>query len=289
VKKIACLLLCVTLFFGCADFFEFNLFSGLDPIKLPNLENMTTEEALDELEDLIDSDKAIEKIINDEEKQTEYHDYLEETADETSSSTPEQKATAASLLGELTLKTSGAYDVVQGLVGVIADNGAMNLDIFDPNNLENTESIQELVSEILVETLGAEAINDPDIFAEIMQGFIDADAAYDRLGTLAGSDPALVEGVNMGEVVMNAVLASVINEVVKAIEDIDANPPNTPSEAIGELRTFLIGFIANPDSPPANLDGIETVFLDESRNPVGTPEFTNLLNTAGLSNLIQVE
>lgn len=296
MKKAACLIILIIvvtfLFYGCAEFFEFNLFAGLDPVILPDVNTMSTDDALDELGDFVDSDTGIEKIAQEPEKKAEYEEFLTTTAAGTTGASQEQAATAASILGELELKTSGAYDVVQGIVGVLAEQGSMDFTAFDPSTTGSgsEEELQDLLSKVMIDTIGTDVINNEAQFAQVVQGFLAADTAYDQLGTLLGSDPTLLGDTNLGEIVMDAALSSAMTEVIKAItvmDDATGNAIQTNEQAIAELHEFVVGFMNNPDSPPDNLDALGAVFADSARNPVGTPEFTNLLDAAGLSDLIQ--
>lgn len=83
VRKFNVLLILLVMLFvfsGCEEFYTFNLFEGLDYVKMPSAEDLnekSTDEGLDYLDTSISSDSFIDEIADDPEAQEAVVSYLE--------------------------------------------------------------------------------------------------------------------------------------------------------------------------------------------------------------------
>lgn len=204
--KIGILLLILVAFFGCEEFYTFNLFAGLDPVIIKDVNEMSTTEGLDYLGEEIYNESFVTALEEDPETLDEMNDYLENVY--TTSSEPAEVQDAAILAADLQLSTTGASDVVDNIWGSIDDVTSMN-----SGGSSDSSSVQAVVTGVI-----PDSINTPEEMEDLIAGFFAADAAYTALSTSVGTDGADIEpGVTVsGGTVMNAIVTTMIVDIVNS-------------------------------------------------------------------------
>lgn len=243
---------------GCSAFFEFNAFKGLDPVKTPVASDYEGADGLDELETDLSSPAVVDAMTDetvDEIEEMLNDDYLDDGVDN------EEDQQAAILLAELNLVTSSGVEVVNNFVNTL-------VDFFDSTEPPSDEEIAGSLSEIIPE----EVMASPEAFAGLINGFLDANEAYEAFGTsletLAPPDDA-----NLGDVAQKAAVAFVVSSVVDAF----VAAGYTEAEAIG----ILYGIIQDPEgADPALLANLQPPDISEE-NPEAAA-LLNILEAAGL-------
>ncbi len=240
-------LVLVLLLSGCAEMFEFNLFAGLDYVALPTLselEDMEEEEALDLLEESLDSPGYVEELVDDEAALADVQQFLDDSKG-TASTPAEQRFTALS--ADLALKTTGGDELVNNVGSLIDDFGTI---ADDPENF---------LGSFLESVVPEEMMSDQTKFNEMLAGFQSAWTDYDQLG--ANLDGDLPPEVNTGDVAQKALFAYVINEALTNLY-----PPPGGEE--------ILWGIVQGGTPP-----VGGTFTD----PTDNTSVSNLMDASGVS------
>ena len=243
---------------GCSGFFEFNAFKGLDPVKTPVASDYEGAGGLDELETDLTSPAVVDAMTEetvDEIEQMLNDDFLNDGIDDA------EDQQAAILLAELNLVTSSGDEVVNNFVDIM-------VDFYDSTEPPSDEEIAGSLSEIIPE----EVMASPEAFAELINGFLDANEAYEALGTSFETlEPP--DDANLGDVAQKAVMAFIVSTIVDSF----VAGGSTEAEAIA----ILYGIIQDPEgADPATLDNLQPPDISEE-NPEAAA-LMNILDAAGL-------
>ncbi len=203
-------LLLSVLLSGCAEIFEFNLFSSFDRITLPDtkmLENMSETEALDYLTEELSSPVFVEALSGDASALADVEAYL--LAAMADPSTPNGKR-AAILYADLQLKVYGGEDMVNNTVSLLLGD----MQDVDFSSAADAETFLQHHMEGLVPP---EALASRKAFDQMLDGFQAAWTAYDAFAANVDGVPEsgdVPESINMGDVAQKALFAFVINEAL---------------------------------------------------------------------------
>jgi hypothetical protein len=254
------LLLPLLLLGGCAQLFEFNLFQSLDPVPLPTQEElaaMSEGEALNYLGEELASPVFVEKLLEDEAAFASVEDYLEATM--AGSAEPDNRMRAAVLYADLHLVTSGADEAVNNVAALLQQ---------DPGSLDFADeaAVVDFLQALLPDIIPAEALASRQAFDELLSGFQAAWDGYQVFGNGLGADPAVPEGVNLGDVAQKALFSYLVAESLE-----DGRLYASESEARDALWA-----IARGQEPPLPAGAFEDPFA------AGTP-LQNILDAAGIS------
>ncbi len=191
---------------GCAQLFEFNLFSALDGVRLPDkasLEAMPTGEALDYLEEQLSSPKFTDALVNDPDALGDVTAYLDEARG--NADTPEEQR-ATVLYADLKLKTTGGEEVVNNVTSLLTG------DIGNLNFSDQT-SVEDFLSSIMGTIIPPDLLDSRAAFDELLTGFQDAWGAYDQLGANLPANPP-PDSINMGDVAQKALFSFLVAEAL---------------------------------------------------------------------------
>jgi hypothetical protein len=188
----------------CANLFSFNLFEFLDKVKLPDISELESELSTDELLDYLseesESDSFNEALAEDPDTRNDIDAYLDDVG---TNGTDDQRQKALALKGDLSIYTSPAGDFVNNVAGVV----------MDPNFDFQAAPLDSLTN-FIRSAVPPEALVSQAAFNDMLDRFVAADGAYDRLGDeLLVHPPA--EDVNWGSTAQNALVAYVIANAVK--------------------------------------------------------------------------
>jgi len=214
------LLILISLFTGCAELFEFNLFKALDPIKMPDAAMLSEMEAEDGVSGVLDylgselgSPSFIEKLEEEPGSYDAIEDYL---IAHKGNSGDGQKATV--LLADLYLKTTGGEEFVNNSV-----TAAINGD-FDGLSGQNAADFLE---GFLPGIIPSSALSDLSSFTAFLDGLSAANQEYhDFAASLdlvapVGEPDNVPDNVNLGDVVQKAIITQVVVEARSVISDAD--------------------------------------------------------------------
>jgi hypothetical protein len=261
MKRLFWFLLPLLLLGGCAELFEFNLFRSLDPVPLPTraeLEAISEEEALNYLAEELASPVFMEKLREDGTAFSAVDDYL--YASMSGSPDPESRKLAAVLYADLHLAASGAGEAVNNVASLLSlDLGTV--DFADEN------AILDFLEELLPEIIPPEALASQEAFDAILSGFQDAWVGYALFGTELGADPAVSEGINLGDAAQKALFSFMVAEALR---------PGTLYATEEEARAAL--WTAAQGEAPGALTG-SGAFADPFAT--GAP-LQNILDAAGI-------
>lgn len=247
---------------GCAQLFEFNLFQSLDPVEVPTaqeLSAMPEGEALDLLEEELDSASFVDKLVEEEASFAAADGIL--AACMTGSADPENRKRAAVLYADLHLAASEAADAV---------NNASALLSQDPGSLDfaSADDVGDFLQELLPQIFPPEALSSREGFDALLDGFQQAWDGYSAFGGELGADPAVPESVNLGDVAQKAVFSCLLAESLE-----DGSLYGTEEEA----RDAFWAAVSGQEPPAPNGTG---VFADPFEP--GTP-LQNILDAAGFT------
>jgi hypothetical protein len=232
LKVTALLLAPLLLLAGCSAFFGFNAYSSLDKPPTPRLSDYTGAGGLAKLASDLSSKAIVAAMASDPTMVVQLENYLQTTylSSPPLSSVDEQQA--AALLADLNLKTTPGEDLV--------------------NN----------IASVLQSLLPPGATADQATFSAMVNGLLNAEAAYILLGNSAPLPPP---GVNMGDVAQKAAVALMMKTVVHAVALSLAVPDADPSVSV---QMFLlatnqpntISGVSVPDPFPANPPWLVNIF-----------------------------
>jgi len=263
--KICIILLILVAFFGCEEFFTFNLFAGMDPVIIKNVNEMSTTEGLDYLGEEIYNESFITALIEDPNALSEVTGYLTNVYE--SSSEPVEVQEAAILAADLQLNTTGGSDMVGNIWGAIEAVTTMN-----SGGPSDSGSMEAVVAGIIPDSV--ETVED---MQALLEGFFAADAAYTALSDSVGTDGATTApGVSVsGGTVMNAVVTTMIVEMVNSDMIIGDNEEQKIANA---AVVFLA--ISNGEEPSPSLFNSSGSLTMDPLNDAGYA--SNLAGAAGL-------
>lgn len=195
-------ILSASLLASCDAFFETNLFkdAGLGQLKVPSASSLSSA-SLSELESYAESSAFFEELEDDADKQDAVVANLEDQY--ATSADPGTVQGAASLCAEVLLKTSGAFDLVNGVFD--AADEIVGLD-FDAMTSDDITTFVEAA-------LPAEILEDEASFKEAIQALLQADEAYDALGTSILGAGGTASGVDPTLSVQGAIVAALVDGV----------------------------------------------------------------------------
>jgi hypothetical protein len=263
--KIGILILALVAFFGCEEFYTFNLFGGLDPVIIKDLNEMSSAEGLEYLGEEIYNQSFVTTLEEDPVALVEVNDYLANLY--TTSTEPAEVQEAAILAADLQLNTTGGSDMVGNIWGAIDAVTAMN-----SGGTSDSNSVEAVVAGIIPESV--ETVED---MQALLEGFFAADAAYtalnDSVGT-NGTDTAADVTIS-GGTVMNAVVTTMIVEMVNS----DMIIGGTQDEKIANAAIVFLA-ISNGEEPSPSLFDSGANFAIDPLNDAGYA--SNLADAAGL-------
>ncbi len=184
----------VLLMAGCSAFFSANLLQGLDKVKTPSAADYQGAGGLARLAKDLGSPAIVAALKSDPNATAGIVTLLQGII--SGPSLPDSQ-TAAVLLGDLTLKTTSGDQVV---------NNAIELALNPPTN--------PTINDILKDIIPADIAADPVLFANMVNGLIDAEAAYNALGTATPPGTPLPPGTNGGDLVQKATVAYLMDDAV---------------------------------------------------------------------------
>jgi hypothetical protein len=255
-----CLLL-LTVLGGCAEFFTFNLLKSLDPVPLPSPEElaaMPEAEALDYLSQELASPIFVEKLVEDSAVYGAVEGILYGAMNDPAHT--ESRKRAAVLYADLQLEASGAVEVVNNLTQLLGQD-------LESLSFATSEDVLDFLEDLIPQIFPEEAFESREVFDGLLTGFQEAWEGYVVFGGKLGEDPAVPEGVNLGDVTQKALFSCLVAEALT-----DDGLYATEAEARYALWTILQG--GPPAAPTAS--GFEDPFVP------GTP-LQNILDAAGIS------
>jgi len=204
-------LLLTVLLGGCEAMFEFNLFSGMEQVDLPDAESlngMSEAEALAYLQQQMLSTVFVDALAADPQALQDVLDYLE-THGGTPPPLTENEKLATILYADLQLKVCGGEDLVNNVAAIIVGGEIESID--------SPAEAETFLADNLQNIIPPEAMASQEAFNTMLDGF---DEAWDAYAAFAGSidgDPdtdEVPEDVNMGDVTQKALFAFLIDEAV---------------------------------------------------------------------------
>jgi len=242
---------------GCAEFYTFNLFDGMDPVPLPDVPAAGTDlkptTQLTDLQSSLKSDSFIETLKDepDQATLTAINSYLEDIFTGGNAGADEiDIQNAAILYADLNLGVTGGDEVINNLLLVIGDiAGGGTTSTMDEN------AVQTILGSIVPPD-----IDTPEEFTAMINGMLAASAAYQALSNNINPDQTMNSGEITGGVVMNCVVTGMIDLFVNTILVPEADP--------GEVLYQI--FIGNTASISAQLSG-NTI----SGNPLDSMAYAN--------------
>jgi hypothetical protein len=210
---------------GCAQLFEYNLFRSLDPVALPTEEQlsaMSDGEILDYLELEMGSAAFVEKLVGDESVFAAVDGALYDTMNDPAAESENRKRSAV-LYADLHLAASGAAEAV---------NNASQLLSQDPGSLDFADeaAVVDFLQEMIPQIIPAEALASEAAFNVLLDGFQRAWGGYFVFSAELAADPAVPDGVNLGDVTQKALFSYLVAEVLN-----DGSLYATEAEARGAL------------------------------------------------------
>lgn len=194
--------------FSCDAFFETNLFkeAGLGQVDVPSSEELSTM-SVSEIEEYTDSPDFFDELADDSSKKTAVSDNLESQYTDPEADA-ETVQSAAELYAEVQLKTTDAFDVVNGIFDAVSQMTDIDFDNMTSDG----------VTSFVEAALPAEVLADETRFKAAVVALLAADDAYDALGTSIGTD-GLASGVDATSFVQAAVVAALVDGVPGATAD----------------------------------------------------------------------
>jgi hypothetical protein len=244
---------------GCEELFEFNLFSSLESVELPDLESlqaMPEGEALEYLDEELDSQAFVAALAEDEQALSDVESYLTEAMSDTGTDNGKQ---AAVLLADLELKVYGGEDMVNNMASLLFG------DVQDMDLSEETE-VESLLEENLPDLIPPEALASRAAFDDMLDGFQEAWIAYEQLATSLDGDPDSADcpdSINLGDVAQKAIVSYLVSESVNSLY-------------AGQDPYNVLWQIANGESAPAPAGEFDDPFMEGS-------SVATILDEAGIS------
>jgi hypothetical protein len=279
VRKPIFLLIFIMILFvftGCKEFYTFNLFNGLDLVIMPSKEDLEanpTDESIDYLEELIDSDSFLEEIEANPEDLTGIQEYLEEVYTDPEES-EENQTSAAVMAAELELSVTGGAELVDNIWVVLPELENLNDPAATPE-----ENMQNILQSIIPESIiTAPPEEQQPLFMDMIAGLINAAEIYEELGNNIISDPAAGNENITGSVVMNAVVAGLLDLIISGMIDpaYSQNPEDT-ALILWELYSL------EPGANPLDIEGLNLTGTMPQLSEISDLTYIrNLAVTAGL-------
>lgn len=307
-------LLLLVLIMGCSEeFYEFNLFAGMDPVtivEVTDLQAMDQTSALEVLSDEMSSDSFIEQLSLPEnvDQKNEILTYLGDIfMDDTGQAltVPETKEEldnyrdAAILYADINMATSGgdvfANNVFE-LLTTLQDTGGTDPDGTDPDTTEpfGEDQVRDMIASLLPAD-----VDTPEDYSILISGLQNAIVGYEALGDTIGDDNGDAEitpddapdDIVLGEVAQNAICAVIVDIVIDVLDD-----PNDDSD--DPVQEFF-EWIEEGTSPEIDETVLQTKMEDifGSTDPEdpnapdpGDSEYdgiNNLLLAAGLGTMLE--
>jgi len=203
-------LLSASLLASCDAFFETNPFkdAGLGQLKVPSASSLSSA-SLSELESYAESSAFFEELKDNADKQDAVVANLEDQY--ATSSDPATVQGAAALCAEVLLKTSGAFDLVNGVFAAADEIAGIDFDAMSSTD----------ITTFVEAALPAEILEDEASFKEAILALLRADEAYDALGTSIGADG--LSGVDPTLSVQGAIVAALVDGVPGASDTAKAD------------------------------------------------------------------
>ena len=189
---LVCLLAIFLLLAGCSAFFQFNLLKGLDKPSAPTANDYQGAGGLDKLAKDLSSPAVVAALAGDPTATAGIDAYLKSLYGTS------QGQQAAALDADLNLKTTSGDQLVNNAVTVAVSGGASG----------------KTVQQILQEIVPANVASDPTAFANMVNGLLAAEAAYQVLGATVPPAPA---DVNMGDAAQKAIVAYTMDSLIAFI------------------------------------------------------------------------
>lgn len=267
--------------FGCVnsfeEFFEYNLFAGLDPVITPSvteLESMDDAAAMDILIEEFASDAFIESLQENPTEQAELEVYLsgffaDRLPPVENPAELEVYQVAAILYAEVNMAGGGntfANNLI-GLVSVLTESGSGGSEPM------TDAEVKEVFQVLLPENVDTKAA-----FMELVAGMRDASHGYLAFGSSLDingdgevADEERPADINLGEVTQNAAIAVVIDKFVTVLET------NGSEDPVGGIYDWLV----NGAEPNFMTEDIEQSFTNLTEDPA----MKSLLDSTGLLNI----
>jgi len=234
-----------SLFLSCELLFDYNLFDKWDQADIPSASDLRNlgDEALDFLDENLNSDDFIENLNSDQAAKDEILNFLEEDylSEEPNDENRENYQKAAILYGKIEMSTGPADDISDSLVDAVL-NGEKDIDVADlfPEDLSESEfdsALDSLLSSAEAFTKLGESLQDED-----------NDGDLDTAGE-----------VNLGEVVQDAAVAVFVKTVYDSI-------PGSEEEKREGLKNYITADGENP--VPEDVDVAETAGNNQALNNI---------------------
>jgi len=198
---------------GCEELFEFNLFASLDTIDLPDAEalnGMGEEEALDYLDEELESDAFVDALAEDQQALNDVETYLNDHRG-TAGDDTEKRATI--LYADLQLKVYKGEELV---------NNALSLLLGDPQdvNFSDVTEVEDFLKAHLADMVPPESLASREVFDAMLSGFQAAWDAYAIFAASLDGNPdtdEVPDSINMGDVAQKALVACIINEAIDSL------------------------------------------------------------------------
>lgn len=263
------------LFFSCGEgfnIFEFNLFSGLDPVDIKTVADFNTSEEYGEyLIEQAGSETFIEELIQGGTSGAAIEaleglylpvDYATGTAAEVA-----QAQEAAVVAADIYLAESGGDDVVNNLFSVVTDQ------------LENPGGIADplaLMGELLPATVPLDG-SGLAAFQQVMLGLVDAAGAYSELAESLNQSATVSDNLVMGDVAQSAVVALL---TANLLADIEASNAGVTSQA--EAIESLYAALSGGAGVTVTLDVTELI---DDASPNNDPAMVAVIEAAGIGSM----
>jgi hypothetical protein len=179
---------------GCSAFFGFNAFSGVDKPAVPTLSDYTGAGGLSKLANDLNSKAKTAAIASDPAMVQQLEAWLQTQFG--TMSTPEEQQ-AAALYADLNLKTTPGADLVKQVVVAI-----------------NVSPPTGTLASILASILPPGCTASEAVFTSMVNGLLNAEAAYAVLGASISPTPPGPPGLNMGDIVEKASVAYMMSTIV---------------------------------------------------------------------------
>jgi hypothetical protein len=225
VRKVNILLILIAFLFvfsGCPEFYTFNLFDGLDYVKLPSPEDLSeksTDEGLDYLDESISSDSFIDKIAEDPEAQGVVTDYLQGIIDDPDA-TEDQKVQAAVLAADFQLGVNGSNELIENVFNIMTSMQDLQSGTGSGEDQATLQGVLTGIMPAAVTELGTPEEQE-EAFSDIVVGLLTANNLYETLGDVLISDPAAGNPDVTGGTLVNAAVAGMLDIFVTEMVDLD--------------------------------------------------------------------
>lgn len=223
----ACVLAPFLLLAGCSAFFGFNLLKGLDKVSAPDpsqYDYATNGAAgLQKLATDLGSQAIVNALIGDPQATNTIESNLQTTYTDPSVPVADREL-AAALSGDINLKTTSGSAVVTNAVNLVLSG-------------TSGQTVQQILQEVVPDNVKS----DPTAFTNMVNGLLNACAAYQVLGNSLTPPQAPPPGVNMGDVAQKAAVAWTMQCVVTAVINANGGPPFSNAQAIDQMYLITNG------------------------------------------------